>query len=46
MEVLDRFQKKLIQMTMRMFMILALKRLVEVQKLTLRSLDGKNFIYL
>lgn len=40
MKVLDRVQKKLIQMTTRMFMILVVKRHVEVQKLTLRSLDG------
>jgi hypothetical protein len=36
-----RFQKKLILTTTRMFMILALKKLVEVQKLTLKNLDGK-----
>lgn len=40
MKVLDRVQKKLIQMTTRMFMNLVVKRHVEVQKLTLRSLDG------
>ena len=35
-----RFQKKLILTTTRMYMILVLKD-TEVQKLTLRSLDGK-----